>query len=227
MGGVDDKELAFGMMAMYQLWLARNEAREEPMIEDPVEVAKRTVRLVEEWQAVQATPSVSKQQVVEHWLPPAAGWYKCNADGAFSQGDGHGGGGVVIRDHQGAFLAGESLFFPLVSDPERAELLACHRAVQMAREKGIQKIQLESDCQGAVSKLRNTEMDRSVHGPLVEDIKKLLEEFEEASVNHVRRTGNMVAHKLAKLGCLNNVNSAWNVVPPGFLVTMLDSDAGD
>jgi ribonuclease HI len=227
MGKVEEKELAIGMMALYQLWLARNEAREAPMIEDPEEVAKRAVRLVEEWQAAQVVSSSGVQQAKEHWLPPEPGWYKCNADGAFSQETRQGGGGVVLRDHQGAFRAGESLFFPHVSDPERAELLACHRAVQLAREKGIRKIQLETDCQGAVSKLTGGEMDRSAHGPLVEDIKKLLQDFEDALVKHVRRTCNEVAHKLAKMGCENKVDRAWSYVPPGFLVTLLDSDAGD
>jgi hypothetical protein len=110
LGKVEEKELAIGMMALYQLWLARNDAREVPMIEDPEEVAKRTVRLVEELQAAQVISSARSQLAKEHWLPPAAGWYKCNADGAFSQESRQGGGGVVLRDHQGVFLAGESLF---------------------------------------------------------------------------------------------------------------------
>jgi hypothetical protein len=35
-GGLDEKELAIGVMVLYQLWLARNDAREETRILDPL-----------------------------------------------------------------------------------------------------------------------------------------------------------------------------------------------
>jgi hypothetical protein len=65
-------------------------------------------------------------------------------------------------------------FFPRVDDPERAELLACRRAVLLAKEVGTPKLVLETDCAGVVSKVNNRELYRSAHGPLVEDIKLLL-----------------------------------------------------
>jgi hypothetical protein len=40
---------------------------------------------------------------------------------------------------------------------------------------GFSKLCLESDCLGAVAKIKNPEVDRSLHGPLVEEIKVLLE----------------------------------------------------
>jgi hypothetical protein len=36
-------------MVIYQIWLARNEAREEAKIEDPHAIARRSIHLVEEW----------------------------------------------------------------------------------------------------------------------------------------------------------------------------------
>jgi hypothetical protein len=47
----------------------------------------------------------------------------------FSTIDNHGGRVVIIRDHHGVPIAGGSYFFSYVCDLERAELLACHRAV--------------------------------------------------------------------------------------------------
>ena len=75
-------------------------------------------------------------------------------------------------------------------DPDRAELFACRRAVELAKEKGVQKLILETDCAGEVSKIMAKELDRSVHGPLVEDIKTMLKGFEDSSIKHVRRSGN-------------------------------------
>ena len=45
-----------------------------------------------------------------------------------------------------AFNAGACHFFPSVSDPERAELLACRGALELAREMGVDKVALETDC---------------------------------------------------------------------------------
>jgi hypothetical protein len=66
------------------------------------------------------------------------------------------------------------VFFPVVADPKRGELLACRRAVEIASTAGVSKLVLETDCAGVVAKLKNSEMDRSIHGPLVEEIKEML-----------------------------------------------------
>jgi hypothetical protein len=111
-----------------------------------------------------------------------------------------------------------------VDDPEGAELLAARRAVLLAKEAGTSKLALETDCAGAVSKLNNREVDRSAHGPLVEDIKLLLGEFEESLVTHVRRSCNGVAHRLAKEGCGNKLSEIWMGSPPEFVLNLVTSD---
>jgi hypothetical protein len=70
------------------------------------------------------------------------------------------------------------------------------------------------DCLGAVAKLKGTELDRSMQGPLVEEIKALMGEFEDIRVTHARRSCNGVAHVLAQLGCKNKVDDVWVGVPP-------------
>ena len=109
---------------------------------------------------------------------------------------------MVLPDHHGRFNTGVCCFSPSVTDPERAELLACKRAVELAREMQVGKVAMEKDSLGFEAKLEVDGLDRSVHGPLVEDIKR---DFEDHSVLHVRRSGNEVAHKLAKDGCRNKL----------------------
>jgi hypothetical protein len=98
------------MMALYNLWLARNNAREKEMIEHPDKTAARVLMLNEEWQALKEAKT-PKLAVVTHWCPLAAGWHKANADGAFSVLEENGGGGVILRDPHGLPIAG-SRFFP-------------------------------------------------------------------------------------------------------------------
>jgi ribonuclease HI len=190
----------------------------------PEATARRTLFLLDEWKKVKSiTPNHPKQRA-EHWLPPDVGWHKANADGAFMSGTGIGGGGAVIRDHHGRFLAAACHFFRSVSEPERSELLACRRAVLLAREAGVSKLALETDCLEAVSKLQKKELGRSVHGPLVEEIKTLLLEFSDFTVSFVRRSCNEVAHSLAQVGCGNNLCNTWLEFPPGCIVNLLASD---
>jgi hypothetical protein len=61
LGSMEEKELAVGVMVFYQMWLARNAAREEVKIMDPRDVANCSIYLVEELMAI-------KQQT--HKLPP-------------------------------------------------------------------------------------------------------------------------------------------------------------
>jgi hypothetical protein len=90
-----------------------------------------------------------------------------------------------------------------------------------ARTKGQAKIVLQTDCLGVAAKIRSNDVDRSIHGPLVEEIKSMLKDFADHSVRHVCRTGNMVAHYLACYGCENKCCKVWGIDPPEFLVHVL------
>jgi hypothetical protein len=104
LGKISDNELAFVIMTLYQLWLPRNDARNYRW---------RSAFLVEEWINVIGMPlPKSKTPKVEH-----DGWHKANSDGAFLQATGQGGGGAVIRNHHGEFVAGSSHFSPMASGP--------------------------------------------------------------------------------------------------------------
>ena len=82
---------------------------------------------------------------------------------------------------------------------------------------------LESDCLSAVVNIKNRELDRSVHRPVVEDIKALLEGFEGTVIRHVRLEANEVAHHLARDGCENNLCKTW-IVPPVYVENLVTSE---
>lgn len=109
--------------------------------------------------------------LAERWKQPEQGWIKVNADGATSKRQDKGGGGVILRDHEGAYRGGATLFFPGITDPEVSQVLAARRAVQLASELGVQKIQLELDSKGVVSMLNDRNKNLSVTGPYIEEIK--------------------------------------------------------
>jgi hypothetical protein len=108
-----DDELNIIIMALYHLWLARNEARDEPMIEDPEKTARRILFLVEEWGNLRSDSPPRSQGSAEQWRPPENGWHKVNVDSSFDGKVMHGGGGLIIRDHHGVPLAGGCHFSPM------------------------------------------------------------------------------------------------------------------
>ena len=94
------------IQATYGLWLAHNEARDGKRIAAPHDIIATIVAHLQEWRAVHAVqqqPAVPKSR--QKWQPPDEGWLKLNADGATSRHGDIGGGGVVLRDHQGTFRA--------------------------------------------------------------------------------------------------------------------------
>jgi hypothetical protein len=134
MGSLGDQELVVSMMAVYHLWLARNDVRDTAIIEVPQRMIRRTMFLLEEWRASRTIPAAPSTSKHGHWSIPEVDCHKANADSDFPRNSTFGGGGVVIRDRPGSFAAGACHFFPSVVDTERAELLACQRTIQLAKE---------------------------------------------------------------------------------------------
>ena len=123
---------------------------------------------------------------LQRWRPPDEGWIRA----VCKYGD-KGGGGLVLRDHNGAFVAGASHFFPSNADPEAMEILACRRAAQVAREMNVQKLHMELDNQKVVQMLSRVSKNLSATGPWIEEIKEMLRGFDEFKVSWVRRSANV------------------------------------
>jgi hypothetical protein len=128
LASVKDSEMDITLMILYHAWLARNEARDGKRIDDPEIIVKRAIYLLEEWHNVQVPKPIKVTVPKERWFPPESGWIKVNSDGAWNKASEKGGGGVVVRDHDGRFLAGACHFFPSLPDPKAAEIQACKRA---------------------------------------------------------------------------------------------------
>jgi ribonuclease HI len=135
-----------------------------------------------------------------------------------------GGGGVVIRDHDGRFLAGSCHFFPTLTDPEEAELRACEKGRELVRRLKLNKVILERDSASTVYKLNSDELDRSMHGSLIEKLKREIRSIGDHVVKWVRRSANAVAHTLAKEGSGLEYSRTWFISFPDCIKGMLARD---
>ena len=74
---------------------------------------------------------------------------------------------MVLRDHQGRFMAGVCHF------------VSCHS--QLAIKMGPSMVLYKTDNQGIARSLTKEEINRSAYGPLIEEVKELLGSSERGS----------------------------------------------
>ena len=121
------------IQGLYGLWLARNATKEGNQIDDPNTVVNCVFDHLQEWRNLHTTPiRAPKHKTTQRWDPPDEGWLKVNSDGSMPKHNDYGGGGAVIRDHQGAYRGGVYFFFLGVREPALVELLAYREAVKIA-----------------------------------------------------------------------------------------------
>lgn len=69
-----------------------------------------------------------------------------------------------------------------------------------------------------MTKLKNSELDRSTHATLVQEIKDRCRRFVDFCVVWCRRSANGCAHVLAKASCNSLSSVVWLYAPPEMIV---------
>ncbi|KAL4387160.1 hypothetical protein GQ457_09G026480 [Hibiscus cannabinus] len=87
-----------------------------------------------------------------------------------------------------------------IRDAFMAEVLACYKALQFAREIGFSKVLVEGDSRTVVQKCQADSSDLSLISPVVADIKVLVGSFVDVSFSFVPKMANLAAHTLAQEG---------------------------
>ncbi|KAL2895371.1 hypothetical protein RDABS01_011280 [Bienertia sinuspersici] len=107
------------------------------------------------------------------WQPPHQLWYKLNSDAAIFEGGS--------------------------KEVEVAEALAARHGLSIAIEVGLTSIILETDCIKLYQHLKKGKREASYFGKIVQDIIHLAKRCNCISYAHIKRSGNRVAHELAKI----------------------------
>jgi ribonuclease HI len=147
---------------------------------------------------------------------PTQGTVFVNSDAAFFEDIGCRGAGAIIRDHHGNCLVASRQFMAGLSSSELAEAHAFQRAVELARNEGLDKVIFETDCLSLLNWLNSTSMDRSAVGIVIAGIKHLVKDFASVSFRHVKRGLNEAAHLLAK-SCSDTNSSFVSYSVPDFI----------
>lgn len=157
---------------------------------------------LKEWLSVHAPrDSTISTELVQRWEAPEEGWVKANTDGALSKDSGYAGAGVILRGAHGDFIAASCHASPGIEDPEMAELIACQRAIQLAKETNVQNLHLETDSKTVASMILENKRNLSANGPLVERIKVELNSFAARRTTWVRRAANTAEPQASEGRC--------------------------
>ncbi|KAL0004117.1 hypothetical protein SO802_011678 [Lithocarpus litseifolius] len=104
-----------------------------------------------------------------------------------------------VRDSEGMVIAALSERISLPSIVEDVEALVCRKAISFSIELGLQDVVFEVDSEIIYKHLVSDSSLLTAFGHIVEDLYRLATSLRSVSFSHVRRNGNKVADKLAKL----------------------------
>ena len=110
----------------------------------------------------------------------------------------------------------------IAADPELAEAIAVRYAVVYAKDMNLQHVIVASDCLNLVRKIKAPGMDRSLVGPIIRDIKKLVRGTSFVFI-HVPRGCNEAAHVIARLAH-QSAGSMWSNDAPEPIRAILCND---
>jgi ribonuclease HI len=117
--------------------------------------------------------------------------------------------GTVARDYEGRVVAMSSSTRQYIGHPTTAEALAAWQAVVLGVHLGATYLELEGDAMEVVQGLNQVNQCWGRDGPVLNDIKMLLQNFNVWQVKHVQREANGAAHRLARLTLLNGFDQTW------------------
>lgn len=116
---------------------------------------------------------------------------------------------TVARDEFGKVVAATAKVFPYIGDLLMAKAMGAWYVVQLGRGMGWFHVILEGDSLGVVSALQKVKPCWSSVGQLIEDTWSSLQHFHSFFIKHVKRDGNQVANRLAKLVISQLLDTSW------------------
>ncbi|XP_050211337.1 uncharacterized protein LOC126661530 [Mercurialis annua] len=189
-----------GAWILWALWIGRNAMIFREEHSDPrgvLAVADNLFNdclraLQPESSSLRATPAPVQ------WQHPPANVIKINFDGAFHKVSGSGVGACVARSHDGKPLASAARRHDNVNTPVIVEALALREAIQLAGRLRFKEVIFEGDAKGIIEAMRSGARTDLACDVILHDCRILCQSFALVSFSFVRRSGNWVAHSLAK-----------------------------
>ncbi|KAF3974550.1 hypothetical protein CMV_002121 [Castanea mollissima] len=112
----------------------------------------------------------------------------------------------------------------LPSAVDDVEAIACRKVISFALELGVEKVVSEGDSETIIQALNSDSSCLSTFGHIVEDVRALALNFASFCFSHVKRQGNVVVDKLAKLAKYSPCPSYWSDCIPCDVQNLVATD---
>lgn len=223
---MDEETSCVFVMALWFLWYSRNQFYFQKRVITVVElVSLITVQRRDFLEAMQRVDRRTAEQRGDGiWKPPEQREVKLNCDATVRLGVGAA-AGRVVRDDCGRVLWCFARRCPAGNDVAVAEAWAVRQGLLEAQNRDVQRIVVETDSLILVQALKKKMNSNllSYFGRLVQDIFLIAESFASISFVWVRRSGNVVAHRLAYFG-LTSETPFFSLVIPEIIADSVDAD---
>ena len=167
-----------------------------------------------------------RMETLVGWVFPEQDWIKCNVDGACKDGGLRTGCGGVFRDSSGVWVTGFKRGLG-VGSVLSAELWGILIGIQIAWNRGIRKLWIESDSLIAVNLVRKGCLPSHQYHNLVCSIRSYMDKQWHLRVTHTHREGNRVADALANEGSCNGPTTLFLHSPPFCVIDLLRDDSSE
>ncbi|CAN1122078.1 Putative ribonuclease H protein At1g65750 [Linum perenne] len=203
---IGDRSLnpSFGVI-VWLLWSRRNKLVFEGVTWSIEEVSNhvkfRVLLLSSSWKAGQLgreAPGIARQTQLIRWRPADEEWFTLNSDGSLYTQDNRADAGGIIRDCRGNFVSSFAINLGSCSIM-RAELRGIIEGMNLAWEKGIRKLCIQTDSRAAVDVLSCVENRLNRHTSLVQQFQDLKSRDWVVQIQHIYREANFAADYMANL----------------------------
>ena len=169
------------------------------------------------------TSSSAPSRMSVKWVCPDPGVLKLNVDAAYCQGASSFSIGMVLRNHEGSFVAGKTLCQTMVPSVLEAEARAIMEGLHWLCSLSHDMVVLEWDSLINVRAFKNKSHNLLEVGHVLDACRIIIDSKPGCSIAFVKRQANRVAHLVAKLPCSLDCQ---NVItsPSGVLLEALFSD---
>lgn len=158
------------------------------------------------------------------WSKPEGGWAKLNWDANFWEEENRGGWGAILRNDYGKVLLTAWGKVDNCNTAKMAETSACLQSVKAILPNFPGRIHLENDCFSLISELKGEGSSKSEISGTVTDIICLLNSMQEFKVSKINRSGNIVAHHLARMWRRGLDDAVLVGSAPPCVVSLIDLD---
>ncbi|KAK9911294.1 hypothetical protein M0R45_035213 [Rubus argutus] len=173
---------------------------------------------------VKSNPLGGQSGDEKSWQPPSFPFIKFNCDGAVEGIGKRVGIGVIARNGQGDLLVAVGQNLELRLSAFAAELFAVKLALEVAVERRMALVLIETDCLEAVSMINGEEVCMAAEGVIVDQIRGLMGLLQIPAILYARRDANKAAHVLAQYVARIGGRFQWFEIGLDWLMQVMSND---